>query len=180
MPLLADRAPWRLTGFLLLGLFTLGALARVSPRPTSWGATSCVATPWSVADEQYRAKRFDHAAVTLRAAAASDLFDDETSEELLLRAGLYTELGELFEAAASDRTVVDRYRALRVAIVLDQWVGGAHHDELRLSLRAAALHAAIVYTTRRQDGDAAEAVHVAESIYPSESTRMVRRVLAER
>jgi len=135
-----------------------------------------------LADQHYRAKRFDDAAATLRDAAASGDYDPRTAGELLMIAAFYKQLEATLDLG-SDPTIPPHraFEALRWALQLDEMLGGTLADDIRTPLGTVAQRAAWSYAAKGNDEGALEAVELAESLRgPSASTKLVRKVLAER
>jgi hypothetical protein len=79
-----ERPTWLVPCFLALVLFSISA-NRANPRPTCTRATS----PIALAQEQASAERFAAAAITLRVAVASDIYDVDTNADLIVLAKHY-------------------------------------------------------------------------------------------
>src|SRR5688572_26174501 len=120
---LLDRTTSRLYGSLLLVLFALTAAFAI-PRTTA--QQDAYDASRTVADQLYRAKRFDDAASTLQNAVASGAFDREIASELVVIAAFYDELGRAYAIATDPATPLQQgFAALRLAGELDDLLGGA-------------------------------------------------------
>lgn len=80
-----------------------------------------------IATDQYRNWEFERAAMTLDLAVASDIYDDETEQLLVLRAGLYREVGVRFTLVRDAHVSRgEKVQHIRVARNLDLLLGDWH------------------------------------------------------
>ncbi len=127
------------------------------------------------ADAQYRARKFNDAAATLRAAAAGS---DEASK-LRSLAGTYESMGKAFNVGmASSTKPAEAYASLTRARNFDRTAGGGLQTDIETKLRDVAPRAAIALVLAKSWSNAFNALRVAEGLgVHNDSTELVRKKL---
>ena len=127
------------------------------------------------ADAQYRARKFNDAAATLRAAAAGS--DD--ASKLRSLAATYESMGKAFNVGMAPSTKpAEAYASLTKARNFDRTAGGGLQSDIETKLRDVAPRAAIALVLAKSWSNAFNALRVAEGLgVHNDSTELVRKKL---
>jgi len=142
-------------------------------RVATGGSGSDTSDVKSKADALYRAKKFNDAATTLKAAASS-LSGSEVGE-LKNLAGMYEQFGRNYNVGMAPGTpAAQAWDKLKSAQTFDSRIGGAYAEEIQTKRSQIATKAALAFVGAKNFSSALEAVRVAEQAGKNGSTGIVR------